>query len=90
MSDCRPWRQFPTDMRCILDGGSGVVTHCLREDSAAHIIRCVNAHDDLLEACKALVRYDDTWAFGDPGDDGHDSYNDALNCIRAAIARATA
>lgn len=51
-------------------------------------LKKIEAVPDLLEACKALVRYDDTWTFGDPGDDGHDSYSDAVNCIRAAIAKA--
>jgi hypothetical protein len=58
---------------------------CLNPANAAHIVCCVNAHDDLLAACQKLIdlagRAGDEWEAEILGDN--------LKPIRAAIAKAT-
>ena len=42
------------DTICMM--GAGKVHYANAEENAAHIIKCVNAHDDLVSALTALVR----------------------------------
>ena len=49
------YRQGTIQPRDIFDN-SELVAQCTTPAHAEFIIRCVNSHDDLLEACKRLVQ----------------------------------
>jgi len=53
--------------------------------NAAHIVRCVNAFDDLLRGCKAALAY-----LADPPSNFHENRKETAEIIRSAIAKATA
>lgn len=59
-----------------------------REANAAFIVRAVNAHDDLVAALEAAVRYvDDVSEATIFGDNDHADY-DLLDELRTALAKA--
>ena len=68
----------------------GAMTH--DEALAAHIVRCVNAHDDLAkslsEAIELLVGWHQIEGPIFVGTDGHCGVCDAVTRFRAALARA--
>jgi hypothetical protein len=93
-----PWRLL-SDNRRMRSGGiahdifgqankpaecQDIVASKVKVEDAELIVRCVNSHDDLLAACKELLRLseisDEEWA----------PQIKANNSARAAIAKATA
>ncbi len=50
-------------------------------DELKHIVRCVNAHDELLEAARQMARYFERDYLGD-------DFNALLSDLRAAIRKA--
>lgn len=58
-----------------------------KAEKAAHIVECVNAHDDLVEALEALLKLnDDSGPFG--GELYQDRVDRAWENARAVIAKA--
>ena len=70
-----PWVVFPINRSraSILDERGAYIVENVFTDTAAHIVRCVNAHDALVEALTIFVQH-----FGDP-----------FQCARAALTAAT-
>ena len=64
------------------DGRTRLDFVCFSHEDAAHIVRCVNSHDDLLGAAKAFI---DRWDRGDRADTDY-----VADLMKAAIARAEA
>jgi hypothetical protein len=61
--------------------GRLVIAECRREEDAAHIVRCVGAHDALMQACELAISLLDS--------DGKNSQSAIVIAARAAVASAT-
>lgn len=55
MSQHKPWNQESSDDLYVMDDAGLVVAQCRDAESATQIVRCVNAHVDLVAACKAAI-----------------------------------
>lgn len=99
-----PWKASPYELTEIVDNDDNTITACygsetsVSEDEAdaAHIVKCVNAHDDLVERYNALLAVceegvDVLQAYGlfDYGL-GNDEDEERITAMRAAIANAEA
>lgn len=56
--------------------------------NAAHIVACVNCHDELLAACQAAVHYAETCRDMPEFSSGYCIGSDHLEAMKAAIAKA--
>ena len=69
-----PWVVFPINRSraSILDERGAYIVENVFTDTAAHIVRCVNAHDALVEALTIFVQH----------------FSDPFQYARAALAKA--
>jgi hypothetical protein len=52
----KPWRHDDGFYDDVLDADGNTIAECDAPDSAAEIVRCVNAFDDLLAACELAIK----------------------------------
>lgn len=64
--------------------GAGIVGTIRGHDDGAYVARAVNAHDDLLEACRRLLKFNEELAT----DVGVSTHYPSADFARKAIAKA--
>lgn len=91
-----PWEadaiRYPEKWIIVTVAGGGTVAFALHKDDADHIVRAVNAHEELVKAAKALENlmrlYDsfEKWSYTAP-EGTHKKWDAATRAARKAVAQ---
>lgn len=86
----RPWKYIETPLgNHVIGSDVTMETIChANTANAAHIVRCVNSHDALLQAAKAAYDHYSATIDTDMSNELHDTRHEILNKLRDAIAQA--
>lgn len=97
-----PWRTAAWSSHgttSILSGGPGLrntiyVAECstslgseLDEANAAHIVKCVNAHDELVAALRGMERFFGQWPEFVPSPEATQAASEAVRAMNAALSK---